>query len=87
MNIFKFLGLILVFALILSNSSLALADEGWDYMGSDLRVDLAEVNSARDYQVWINANGVANLGDPTSSFTTAWLGIYILPSPTFFRLV
>jgi len=55
MNIFKFLGLILVFALILSNSSLALADEGWDYMGSDLRVDLAEVNSARDYQVCINA--------------------------------
>jgi hypothetical protein len=82
----KILKFILAFALLLSFSTPAFANNGWDYIGSDLRVDLPEVSSARDFQVWIATNGTVNSWDTTTSATSAWLGVYILPAPTFFQV-
>ena len=86
MNFQKIFGPIFAFALILALSTPAFANNGWDYMGGELRVDLPEVSSAKDYRVWIATNSVPNLQDPTSSTTSAWLGVYILPAPTFFQV-
>lgn len=74
--------LILIFTLCLSLPYTVHANNGWDYMAGELRVDLPIVSNSRDYSVMILANGPANTWDPTSSTTSAWLAVYI---PVFFR--
>ncbi len=55
---------------------------GNDFIATTLRVDLASVNSAKDYIHTIYTGGLPNNGG-TGDFTTAWLGAYLTPSGTF----
>lgn len=49
------------------------AKAGNDFVYGDLRVDVSEIYSAKDYRVWLNATALPSGGFP--DYTTAWLGV------------
>jgi len=52
---------------------------GNDFIGVDLRTDLASVYTAQDYQVWISSNAGPSGNYPT--FTTGWLSVNLDDEP------
>ncbi|MFQ6057696.1 MAG: hypothetical protein ACE5MB_02295, partial [Anaerolineae bacterium] len=61
---------------ITSTTAIVFAQEGWDFVIGDLRVDLSEVYYARDYKVHLLADDKPSSG-MDNDFTAAWLGVFL----------
>jgi len=61
---------------ITSTAAIVFAQEGYDFVVGDLRVDLSEVYYARDYKVHLLANDKPTSGED-GDFTAAWLGVFL----------
>jgi hypothetical protein len=75
--------LFLTFVLVLSLPNIVYANSGNTHIAGELRVDLPIVNTSGDYKVSIAGNGPINSWDTSTSFTTAWLAVYL---PVFFQV-
>jgi hypothetical protein len=60
----------------ISTVAIVFAQEGYDFVIGDLRVDLSEVYSARDYKVHLWADDKPSSG-MEGDFTGAWLGVFL----------